>query len=96
MHAVYNTLIHYGIELILLSALVLIVGLIKPKWICFWMEKPGRIAVIWIASVLFMIGASLFGQGNKEARDGKNQTAPPSAEAPAPANAKDKMPEDLH
>jgi uncharacterized membrane protein YqjE len=37
-----------------LSVVVLIVGLIKPNWICFWMKEPNRIAVSTIAMLMFM------------------------------------------
>ena len=43
-------------SLVGLSALILIVGLIKPKWICFWMKEPNLIAVSTIAILLFMGG----------------------------------------
>ena len=40
--------------LVVLSILILIVGLIKPKWILFWMKEPNRIMVSGIALLLFM------------------------------------------
>ena len=40
--------------LVVLSILILIVGLIKPKWILFWMKEPNRIMVSGIALILFM------------------------------------------
>jgi len=39
---------------VVLSILILIVGLIKPKWILFWMKEPNRIMISGIALLLFM------------------------------------------
>jgi len=39
---------------IALAGVILIVGMIKPKWICFWMKDPNRIAVTSISLILFM------------------------------------------
>lgn len=60
-----NTLIYYGIEVLILAAIILIIGMIKPKWILLWMDQPGRMPIAIIATVLFMIGMVLFGEGNK-------------------------------
>ena len=85
-----NTLIYYSFNILILSAIVLILGMIKPKWILMWMDKPGRIPVAMIAAVIFMIGMVMFGEGNKELRQDKVQqkselTAPqPAQEVPAP------------
>jgi len=43
-------------SIVILSLLVLLIGLIKPKWICFWMKEPNRIAVSTISILLFMGG----------------------------------------
>jgi hypothetical protein len=40
--------------LIVLSIIILILGLIKPKWVLFWMKEPSRILVSCIALVMFM------------------------------------------
>ena len=40
--------------LIVLSVLILIIGLIKPKWVLFWMKEPNRILVSGIPLLLFM------------------------------------------
>lgn len=84
-----NTLIYYSFNILGLSILVLIIGMIKPKWIFLWMDKPGRMPVAFIAAVLFMIGAIMFGEGNKQmqqekALQTKPQAVQPSAEVPVP------------
>lgn len=38
----------------LLSVLILVVGLIKPKWILFWMKQPDRLTVTALSMLLFM------------------------------------------
>lgn len=40
--------------LVVFSILILIIGLIKPKWVLFWMKEPSRIVVSCIALVIFM------------------------------------------
>lgn len=36
------------------SVLILIIGLIKPKWILFWMKQPDRLTVTALCMGLFM------------------------------------------
>jgi hypothetical protein len=38
----------WSINLLVLAVGLLIVGMIKPHWILFWMEKPKRIAIILV------------------------------------------------
>jgi hypothetical protein len=40
--------------LAVLAVAMLIVGLIKPKWIFFWMKAPDRILVTIVSLLLFM------------------------------------------
>lgn len=60
-----------SINLLILSACLLIVGLIKPNWILFWMEKPGRLPIIALSSALFMGGVVMFSQANLENQNEK-------------------------
>ncbi len=85
-----NTLIYYALNIFILSVVVLIVGMIKPKWILLWLDKPGRLPVIIIASVLFMVSAVMFGEGNKRLKQEQEQVQQqsvqkPASEVPAPA-----------
>ena len=79
-----------SINLLILSVGLLIVGLIKPGWILFWMEKPGRMPIIILSSVLFMIGVVMFTEANLENESGEK--APPAtlvkevSETPVPAS----------
>lgn len=70
-----NTLIYYSFNIFILSLIVLAVGMFKPKWILLWMDKPGRLPVVMIASVLFMAAAVMFGEGNKQIQQEKAQTS---------------------
>lgn len=75
-----------AINLFIVSLLILIVGMIKPKWILVWVDKPGRMPIIMIASVVFMIAAVLFGEGNKRKQQElatQTQAAQPTADVPA-------------
>ena len=40
--------------LVAVSVLMLIIGLIKPKWVLFFMKQPDRMTVIALSVVLFM------------------------------------------
>lgn len=81
-----NTLIYYSFNVFILSAIVLIVGMFKPKWILLWMDKPGRMPIAMIATILFMAAAIMFGEGNKQLQQEKAQTskqqAAPGSEVP--------------
>lgn len=83
-----NTLIYYSFSLLFLSVLVLLIGMIKPKWILIWMERPGRLPIIMISMVLFMIFAVMFGEGNKqlkqerEKQQATQQISKPANEVP--------------
>ncbi len=80
-----NTLIYYSFNVMILAVVILIVGMIKPKWILLWMDKPGRLPVIAIAGAIFMAGAVMFGEGNKKKQQPDTTTSQPAAEVPVPA-----------
>ncbi|MGZ8158523.1 MAG: hypothetical protein ACXWT1_08245 [Methylobacter sp.] len=40
--------------------------MIKPKWPLFFLKKPDRFLVLIISTVLFMVSATLFGEGNRQ------------------------------
>jgi hypothetical protein len=77
--------LYHGISLILLSIVLLIVGMIKPKWILFWVVHPTRLMIAGIGMVVFMIGAVLFGEGNKQ-KQLELQKHPVVIEAGKPVN----------
>ncbi len=78
-------MIVYAINLFILSILILIVGMIKPKWLLFWLDNPGRMPILWISILLFMVAAVLFGEGNRQKRLQETQTAQQSITKEVPA-----------
>ena len=56
----------WSINLFVLAIGLFIVGMIKPQWILFWMDKPSRIPIVILSVVLFMCGAVMFGEANLE------------------------------
>lgn len=64
-----------AINVLIYAILTLLIGLYKPKWALFWMKEPSRIMVIVMAVVLFMIAATLFGEGNRDKQPDINQPA---------------------
>lgn len=56
----------WAINMLVLSIGILIVGMIKPNWILFWMDKPIRMPIVILSAVLFMVFAVMFGEATKE------------------------------
>jgi undecaprenyl pyrophosphate phosphatase UppP len=54
----------WSINLLVLSIGILVAGMIKPKWIFFWMENPNRVHIQLFAVALFMGAAVMFGEAN--------------------------------
>ncbi len=59
-------MIHAAINILILSALLLIVGLWKPKLLLFWMDEPKRFPIIVMFLLLVMVGMTLFGEGSRQ------------------------------
>ena len=59
-------MIIWAFNLLLLAIGILVVGLIKPKWLLFWMEQPNRYIIVGVSTVLLMAAAILFGEGNRQ------------------------------
>lgn len=74
------------------TLLFFIVGMIKPKWPLFFLKKPDRFLILIISTVLFMVSATLYGEGNRqralEEKTAKETVskilAPSSAPVPVP------------
>ena len=56
----------WSINILVLAIGFLIVGMIKPAWILFWMDKPARFPIVILSSVLFMTAAVMFGEATQE------------------------------
>jgi hypothetical protein len=59
-------MIHAAINILLLSVLLLIVGLWRPKILLFWLDEPNRFAIVMMFLVLVIIGVTLFGEGSRQ------------------------------
>lgn len=59
-------MIHAAINILILSGLLLIVGLWKPKILLFWMDEPKRLPIIVMFFLLFMVGVTLFGEATRQ------------------------------
>lgn len=67
----------WSINILILSIGFFILGMVKPQWLLFWMEKPSRMPIVLLSVVLFMVGAVMFGEANK-AKHQEQQSAQPS------------------
>ncbi|MGZ4995552.1 MAG: hypothetical protein ACXV79_15475 [Methylobacter sp.] len=56
-----NAAFHTGIW----TLIFFIVGMINPKWPLFFLKKPDRFLILIISTLLFMVSATLFGEGNR-------------------------------
>ncbi|MGR8932373.1 MAG: hypothetical protein ACU836_17225 [Gammaproteobacteria bacterium] len=61
-----NSMIYYSFNIAILMLVIFAIGMFRPKWILFWMDKPGRIPIAFISATLFMVAAVMFGEGNKQ------------------------------
>ncbi|MDD5580529.1 MAG: hypothetical protein PHY16_14780 [Methylobacter sp.] len=55
-----------AINLGIVTVLFFIIGMIKPKWVLFFLQKPDRFMVLIISTILFMISATLYGEGHRQ------------------------------
>lgn len=56
----------WSINLIILSIVLFIVGMINPRWLLFWMDKPGRLPIVLLTSAIFMGAGVMFGEATQE------------------------------
>jgi hypothetical protein len=77
-----------AINLGILVFLFFIIGMIKPKWALFFMEKPTRWPIIAISTVFFMIVMTMYGEGIRQQKilekHQKQTTATAAAATPVP------------
>ncbi len=88
-----------AINLLVITVLIFLLGMFKPKWPLFFMENPSRFLILAITTVLFMISATLYGEGLRREKLEKAALQQPATEtvvhepvpvpvpeAPKPAN----------
>ncbi len=74
-----------AINLGLLALLFFVVGMIKPKWALFFMEKPTRWLITIITTILFMIVMTMYGEGHRQAKLAeKHKRTPAASTVPVP------------
>lgn len=61
-------MIAQALNLGILSLMFFIAGMIKPRWPLFFMEKPNRFMILVISTILFMVSATMYGEGHRQAK----------------------------
>jgi hypothetical protein len=79
-----NTLALHAINLGILTSLFFIIGMIKPKWAFFFLEKPSRWHVFSATLILVMITMTMWGEGLQQKTLAKKKQTQTSITAPAP------------
>lgn len=88
-----HTLLLHAMNLGLLTLLFFVVGMIKPKWALFFMEKPTRWIVLAITTVSVMIVMTMYGEGNRQAKLAAKHAKPAAASAaPVPVPIPEAVP----
>jgi len=52
-----------AIDLGIITILFFVLGMIKPQWPLFFMKTPSRFIIVLVTTILFMITATLYGEG---------------------------------
>ncbi|MEI7993965.1 MAG: hypothetical protein WCH01_03580 [Methylococcaceae bacterium] len=52
-----------AINLGLLTLLFFFLGMYKPNWPLFFMKEPNRFIILAVTTILFMVTATLYGEG---------------------------------
>jgi hypothetical protein len=74
-----------AINLGLLTLLFFFLGMYKPNWPLFFMKEPNRFIILAITTILFMVTATLYGEGIRREKLEKAAKKPISESvAPAP------------
>jgi len=80
----------WSINILILAIGFLIVGMFKPQWLLFWMEKPSRMPVVLLSVVLFMVAVVMFGEANNTKQQEQENLKPiPVSENSVPTIAVD-------
>jgi hypothetical protein len=67
------------------TLLFFVVGMIKPKWVLFFMKEPTRFLILSISIVAFMIAMTVYGEGHRQEAllaKQEQQNAVPGSEVP--------------
>ena len=79
-------LAQHAINLGIFVVLFFVIGMIRPGWSLFFMEKPTRWHIMTVSTVFFMIVMTMYGEGVRQDKLKKKREAIAAAKtAPAPA-----------
>jgi len=82
-----------AINLGILTLLFFIIGMIKPGWALFFVNKPGRLTILAVTTVFVMISVTLYGEGlRREKLETTGFTKIPPSTVPVPVPAPEKPP----
>ena len=65
-----------AIDLGIITVLFFILGMIKPQWPLFFMKTPSRFIIVVVTTILFMITATLYGEGLRREKLEKSAKQP--------------------
>ena len=83
-----------AIDLGIITVLFFILGMIKPQWPLFFMKTPNRFIIVVVTTILFMITATLYGEGLRREKLEKAAKQPVSQSiVPAPVPVPVPVPE---
>ncbi len=85
-----------AINLGIITLLFFVVGMFRPKWALFFMDKPSRWIITAIVTVLFMITMTMYGEGLRQEKILKKHKEPVAQSAvpvPEPAPVPVPVPE---
>lgn len=80
-------MVFYSINLAIFTILFFVIGMIKPKWVLFFIKEPTRFAILMITPILIMITVTMYGEGLKREKEEKALSEAPAKVIPAPATA---------
>ena len=74
-----------AINLGIWTILFFVIGMFKPQWPLFFMKSPNRFIIIVVTTILFMITATLYGEGLRREKLEKATEQPmPQSSVPVP------------
>lgn len=77
----------FAINLGIFTILFFVIGMIKPKWVLFFMKEPTRFSILMVTPILVMITVTMYGEGLKRQKEERLLKNAPVKEMPAPATA---------
>lgn len=87
-------MIVHAFNLGIITAFFFVIGMFKPNWALFFLNKPNRFLVLIISTVLFMVSMTMYGAGTKELKAEKaaanKSTGANSTPVPVPVPTSDK------